>query len=302
VLALGTATFGADIASDEAFAILDAYAAAGGTLLDTAHIYAAWLPNGTGMSERTVGAWMRSRGMRSRMIVATKGCHPLLSDMKRGRMDPIALDRDLGESLERLGDDRVELYWLHRDDPAVPVDEILGALDGQRRAGRIAAFAASNWKPARLAAARAWADRHGVEGFCASQIEWSLATHDPAVVGDPTCLFVGREDFDFHRRSGLALMAYSSQAKGFFDTSRSKRPREYDQPANHARRERAIALAARRGMTANQIALAWLTSQPFPTVAIAGPRTRAQMLDSLGAADLVLSEAELAELSGSQPW
>jgi aryl-alcohol dehydrogenase-like predicted oxidoreductase len=236
------------------------------------------------------------------MLVATKGCHPLLSAMATPRMDPASLAQDLRESLDRLGDAQIDLYWLHRDNPAVPVDEILDALDTQRRAGRIRAFGASNWSAARLAAAQAWATRRGVEGFCASQIEWSLATRDRTLPGDPTCLSVLSEDFAYHQQSRLPLVAYSAQAQGFFDTTRVKRPPVYDAPANHARRDRAIALAQRHHLSANHLALGWLTSQAFPVVALVGCRTQAQIVDSMAAADLHLTPDEVSILSGPQRW
>ena len=302
VLGLGTGLFGSDITRDDSFAILDVFHQAGGTMIDTAHVYAAWVANGTGMSERTVGAWIRSRGLRHSMLVATKGCHPLLNDMLKPRMDPASLAQDLHESLDRLGDSQIDLYWLHRDDPAVPVDEILDALDAQRRAGRILAFGASNWSAARLATAQAWAKRRGVEGFCANQVEWSLATRDRTLPGDPTCLSVLSEDFAYHQQSHVPLVAYSSQAQGFFDTTRVKRPPVYDSPANHARRDRAIALAQRHQVSANHMALGWLTSQPFPVVALVGPRTKAQISDSVTAGDLLLTANEVADLSGPQRW
>src|SRR5688500_6407954 len=99
-LCLGTSGFGSAIPRDEAFALLDEFAAQGGPLLDTAHIYAAWLPGGAGASERTIGAWLASRG--ARMLVTTKGGHPDLVDGAPSRLRPEDLERDLRESLERL--------------------------------------------------------------------------------------------------------------------------------------------------------------------------------------------------------
>jgi len=302
VIGLGLGIFGSAITRDDSFAMLDIFHQAGGNMLDTAHVYAAWLANGAGMSERTLGAWVRSRGVRKQLLIATKGCHPLISDMAKPRMDPASLAQDLHESLDRLNDTQIDLYWLHRDNPAVPVDEILDALDAQRRAGRIRAFGASNWSAPRLAAAQAWAKHRGVEGFCASQVEWSLATRDRSLPGDPTCLSVQSDDFTYHQQTRLPLVAYSSQAQGFFDTTRVKRPPVYDAPANHARRERAITLAHQHQVSANHIALAWLTSQTFPVVALVGCRTTTQMIDSVAAANLLLTANDVATLSGTQRW
>ena len=302
VIGLGTGLFGSHITRDDSFAILDAFYQAGGTMIDTAHVYAAWVANGTGMSERTVGEWIRSRGVRHKLLVATKGCHPLLNDIATPRMDPQSLTQDLHESLDRLGDSFIDLYWLHRDDPTVPVDEILDALDGHRRAGRILAFGAPNWSSERFAAAQVWAKHRGVEGMCASQIEWSLATRDQTVPSDPTCRSVRSEDFAYHQKSQLSLVAYSAQAQGFFDTSREKHLAVYDSPDNYERRKHAIALARQYQVSANHIALGWLINQAFPVVALVGSRTAAQIIDSMAAADIHLTPYDMATLSGTQRW
>ncbi|MBA3709392.1 MAG: aldo/keto reductase, partial [Planctomycetes bacterium] len=145
-ICLGTALHGSTIADDDAFALLDIFVERGGNFLDTAHIYAAWLPNGHGQSERAIGAWLRSRGSRASTVIATKGGHPSWTAVPQARLRPEDIASDLTESCERLGTDVIDLYWLHRDDPAVPVDEILDALQRLIASGRIRAIGASNWR------------------------------------------------------------------------------------------------------------------------------------------------------------
>ncbi|MEK7412080.1 MAG: aldo/keto reductase, partial [Planctomycetota bacterium] len=178
-LVFGTGSLGSAIPADDAFRLMDRYAELGGNHFDSAHVYAAWLPRGTGASERTVGAWVRRRGMEGRVCVATKGAHFNLDGVHASRVRPECIAADLRESLDRLGLARVDLYYLHRDDPSVPVEPLLEALERERRAGLIGAYAASNWSAPRMAEARTIARARGWSGFVANQIEWSLAEVPP---------------------------------------------------------------------------------------------------------------------------
>jgi len=299
-IVLGTGSYGSAIPLDEAFALLDAFAAAGGTFLDSAHIYAAWLPEGTGASERTVGAWLAARGLRGRMVVGTKGGHPLLDDMGHSRLRPIDLEQDLDESLTRLALPRIDLYWLHRDDPGIPVDEILGALQAPLRDGRIAAIGASNWSWRRLDEAAACAAKRGWTGFSASQICWSLADFAPEHCFGGGMCGMDAETLDWHGRSRLAQVPYSAQANGFFAKPLDQAPAhlpQYDAPVNARRWQSAQKIAARHGVSPNAVALAWLLQHPQGGFGIIGPKDRRQLEDSLMAADLELEPGEWLRLT-----
>lgn len=286
VIVLGIDAFGSGVPDERAFPLLDAFVAGGGSMVDTAHIY------GHGASERCLGRWLASRGNRVRILISSKGAHP--STTVPNRLGAADIACDLGESLERLGVGTIDLYWLHRDDPATSVEAILTSLEGHRRAGRIRAYGASNWSNARLEDAAACARRLGIPGFCAVQQGWSLA--ERATPGWPGCRYLDETDRAWHRRTGLAVAAFTAQARGFF----AKDVPDYDSPSNRARRDRARDLAAQRGASPNQIALAWLTSQSFPGIAIAGSHRPEQLADCLGAGDIALSPAEVEWLaSGS---
>lgn len=279
VIALGIDAFGSGVPDTTAFALLDAFTAGGGALVDTAHCY------GSGASERCLGRWMAARGSRSRILISSKGAHP--QDDAPNRLGAEHIARDLNESLERLGTARIDLYWLHRDDPARDIDGILGALESHRIAGRIGAYGASNWSQERLESAAAAAHRLGIPGFCAVQQGWSLA--ERVTPGWPGCRYLGEADRAWHRRTGLPIAAFTAQARGFF----AKDVADYDSPANRARRERVRQLAARRGASPNQVALAWLTCQDFPGIAIAGSHRLEQLADCLGAGDIELTPTEI---------
>ena len=293
-ICLGCGPIGSAIPRDDAFRMLDAFAAAGGTFLDTAHIYAAWLPGGEGASESTIGSWIASRGAERTMVVATKGGHPPLGSPIAARLRPEHIAQDLGESLARLSLPAVDLYWLHRDDPEIPVTEIIGVLEEHRRAGRIRSYGASNWSTARLSAAQATAHRQGSPGFIASQIGWSLAQARPEHIPPVGMLFKDGATLAWHGASRMRVIPYSSQASGFFakDTPMPL----YDTVENQRRRERVRALALQRGASANAIALAWLLAHPAAGCAIIGSRTLEQLEDSLGADAISLDTATCARL------
>lgn len=284
VIALGIDAFGGGVPDERAFPLLDAFLAGGGALVDTAHCY------GGGASERCLGRWLAARRCRERVVVSSKGAHPQEGAPHRLGAEHIA--RDLGESLDRLGLARIDLYWLHRDDPARPVEGILTALEAHRAAGRIRAYGASNWSQERLEEAAACARRLGLPGFCAAQQGWSLA--ERVLPGWPGCRYLGEADRAWHRRTGMPVAAFTAQARGWF----AKDVPDYDGPANRARRERARALAGRRGATPNQIALAWLACQEFPGVAIAGAHRPEQLADCLAAGGIALDPAEVEWLAG----
>ncbi|MHB1357862.1 MAG: aldo/keto reductase [Anaerolineae bacterium] len=308
LVCLGGGPLGSAIPRESAFELLDAFAAAGGNWVDTAHVYAAWLPDGGGLSERTIGAWIKSRGVRQSFMVGTKGAHPLLSTMEISRLRPADITQDLNESLERLQSDYIDMYWLHRDDPSIPVGEILGILHEHLAAGRIRALGASNWTVARLQEASEYAARHHVVSFCASQIGWSLAQPNPVKSVYAGTLNMDISTMAYHLDSKLPVVAYSSQAGGFFGGKYSRASandpvmaksgiaRNYFNDINFTRLERAQALATRLGQTSNAIAVAYLTNQPFAGFAITGCRTLEQVRDSCAAADVRLGPDDMAWL------
>src|SRR6516162_11566889 len=134
VICLGTADFGSTLDESSSDKILETYLDAGGNVLDTAEIYAAWLPNGEHRSETFLGEWLRKRKNRDQLIVSTKGAHPRLDSMDKPRMSKPAVESDLNSSLQRLGIECIDVYWLHRDDPGTPVEEIILMLEDFRKA------------------------------------------------------------------------------------------------------------------------------------------------------------------------
>ena len=280
-LALGTLGF-STATRDRDYAVLDAWVEAGGTVIDTAHVYE------DGDAERVLGQWLRDRpGVRERLVLVTKGAHP---DGDRARVTPADIADDLRESTERLGGP-VDLYLLHRDDPAVEVSSLVDALDAHRRAGEIGAFGVSNWTLPRIEEANAYAAAAGVAGICCNSPHLSLAVQNESPWRGCVSA-VDAASRAWHTRTGLPLLAWSSQAGGYFAGSIGESSRVYRNDANRERRERAEQLARRNGATANAVALAWVLAQPFPTIAVVGPHSVEHLRASLEALDVALSAEE----------
>ncbi|MFV0400761.1 MAG: aldo/keto reductase [Oscillospiraceae bacterium] len=147
---LGTGQFGTGYSVEESFAQMDAYFALGGRTLDTASIYGDWEDEGTPISEETIGRWMRERANREEITLITKGCHYKLSTPEVSRVSGADIHTDVARSLEALGTDYIDLYLLHRDNPSIPVEEIVDALAEHMAKGELKAVGASNWTVDRI--------------------------------------------------------------------------------------------------------------------------------------------------------
>jgi aryl-alcohol dehydrogenase-like predicted oxidoreductase len=286
---LGTAVHGAGLDR-----LVTTYIEAGGNFFDTAHCYAFWKAGGAGASERELGACLRRLRCGDRVIVATKGGHPDSGEAYRRPDDFLServLTADIDESLRRLGVERIDLYYLHRDDPRVPVEAILETLNREIGRGRLRYLGASNWTTERMAAANDYAARQGLHGFLVSQLQWSLAEPNWRPGPDPTMRFVTDETARWHAAAGLPIAAYSATAGGYFAGS-DRNLGFYENPTNRARRERARELAARLGCTPTQVALAYLMHQNPQVIPIFGTTDAAHLAEALGSLQVPLSAEE----------
>lgn len=303
-ICLGSTHIGSKIGRDTAFELFDIYLEQGGNFIDTANVYGNWVPGKKSISEKTIGQWLQQRGSRDKIILATKGAHPDLSTMHISRLSRSEIERDLNDSLQNLQTDVIDLYWLHRDDPRHPIEDILGTLNDQVKVGKIRYFGCSNWRTERIKAAQAYASEYGLQGFVANQMRWSLALTNPEDITDKTTVGMDEAMKQYHLETGPAAIPYSSQGNGLFQKM-AQRPLTqidsqlqgmYQLEANRRRFERIKRLAADSGYSITQIVLGYLQSQPFTTVPIVGCRTVAQLRDSLTAATARLDPDQLRYL------
>ncbi|MBZ9673499.1 aldo/keto reductase [Mesorhizobium sp. ES1-3] len=272
--------------------LLDAFFEAGGNLFDTGYVY------GGGYTETLLGQWLRNRGVREQSVVIAKGAHSPLCY-------PDVIAKQLAQSLDRLQTDHVDVYFMHRDNPDVPVGEFVDAMDREVKAGRIRGpFGGSNWTMQRMDEAIAYAERTGKQKPGVLSNNFSLAEMlEPIWSG---CVTSSTDDWKAWLTSRqMPNFAWSSQGRGFF-TDRAGRDRRDSEELvrvwyserNFGRRDRAIELAARLRKSPIHIALAYVLNQPFPSVPLIGPRTLGELDDSLRALDIALSPAELEWLDG----
>jgi aryl-alcohol dehydrogenase-like predicted oxidoreductase len=258
---------------------------AGGNFFDTAHCYAFWIEGGLGASERALGECIRRFGDRDGVVIGTKGGHPD-GGPSYPRPDqylaPPVIAADISDSLERLGVATIDLYFLHRDDPRVPVGEIIEALNHEVRKGRIRYLGASNWSVGRIEAANAFAAAKGLRGFVASQPQWSLGEPNWRPTPEPTMRYVDDEDRVWYAAHEVVVTPYSATSNGYFATD-GTRGGGFRNPENEARLRRAQQLAGELGGTPGQIALAYLMNQGFLVVPIIGTTNPEHLHDSLGA-------------------
>ncbi len=273
-----------------AAAMFDDFFERGGNAFDTAYVY------GSGAMEKVLGGWVRNRGVRDDVVILDKGAHT-------PHCSPEGFKRQFEESLGNLGVGYVDIYMLHRDNPEVPVGEFMDALNDEVKAGRIRALGASNWTTARVDEANDYAKRKGLVGFAAVSNNLSLARMiDAPWTG---CLSASDPAIrDWHRKTGMTLMPWSSQARGFFsgraspeDKSDPELVRCWYSDDNFRRLERANELAAKRGVPTIAVALAWVLNQDFQTFPLIGPRLLSETRTSFLALDLELSPEEVRWLN-----
>jgi len=303
-ICLGTSEYGTVVPAEDAFRLLDLFIESGGTFLDTALVYADWIPGTTSVSEKTIGRWLKVRGLRDEVVVATKGGHPGLATMHVSRLSPADIAHDVDASLSHLQVERIDLYYLHRDDPLRPAGEIVEALHSQVRAGKLRYVACSNWCADRIREAQAHAARLGFEGFVADQMLWNLGVVDAEVVAEQGLVTMDAELRRLHAESGLAAVPYSSQAGGLFHKLMAggegrvhpSLDRTYPEIPNRQRLERLRHITEEHGLSVSQVVLGYLLSQPFVTVPVVGCKTEAHLRDTLSAADTRLAPAQVAYL------
>ena len=276
--------------------LLDRFVAAGGTAIDTARSYAR------GASEQAIGAWLHQRGHYDDLVIVTKGAHHHSDGLFR--VTPEAIDDDVAGSLAALSIPTIDLYLLHRDNPAVPVGPIVECLNRHQAAGRLRAFGGSNWSQQRLAEANDYAASRGLAGFVASSPNLALAVCNEPMW--PNCVSVAgdRAALAWYRERQFPLLAWSSQASGFFSGRFSPDEivepnvaRVYYREDNWERLRRAREVAQKYGCSPTQVALAWVLQQDIPTFALIGPRTVGELDDCLGALQVPLTSADAAWLN-----
>jgi aryl-alcohol dehydrogenase-like predicted oxidoreductase len=314
-IALGTMQFGWSADEETSYAVMDAFVEAGGNLIDTADIYSNWVPNNPGgVSEEIIGRWMKRRGNRERVLIATKVRGPMGHNGSEGRNHPLQREglsrkwilRAAEDSLRRLQTDYIDLYQVHWIDNQVPFEETLSALTDLVRRGWVRYIGCSNFSAWRLMQALWVSDKHGFESFVSVQPEYSLV--------QPTRANFEREIARVCEAYGLGVIPYSPLAGGFL-TGKYRRGEGLPESVraqgiannrmneqNWAILDKVLEVAAGRNVHPAQVALAWLLAKPYVSAPIVGANSVAQLRDLMPAASLQLSSEEVAALDQVSDW
>ncbi len=292
-LVLGGNVFGWTADRETSFAVLDAFVAGGGTMIDTADVYSSWVPGHVGgESETVIGEWMKARGNRDKVLIATKVGYTGAP----GALTTSGIAAAIDGTLARLQTDHVDIYYAHIDDAETPLEETMAAFGTAIAAGKVRAFGASNYTAERLAALDAARAAVGAPAIAVFQPHYNLMVRTE--FEGPVQQYCLAHD--------IGVMPYFALASGFL-TGKYRKPDDItgarsDFVASYLNEFGLGVLAAldqvsaETGSTLGQIALAWLAAQPGITAPIASATSVAQAEELIGAMNLTLSEEQLAAL------
>jgi len=304
-LCLGGNTFGWTTDQKASEAVLDAYVESEGNFIDTADVYARWVKgNSGGESETALGMWMKARGNRSQVVIATKVMGPMGPGPNDTGLSRQHIVQGLEASLRRLQTDYVDLYQAHWDDRETPLDETLRAFDDLVRQGKVRYLGASNYHAWRLARALWESDKRGHARYETLQPKYNLVFRDE----------YERELMPLCLEQGVGVIPYSSLASGFLSgkyrrggdlptTARASGVRKtYMNDRGFTVLEAVEKVAAAAGATPAQVALSWLARRPGITAPIASATSVAQLKELVAGVELRLDEEATAALDRASAW
>ena len=298
-LILGGNVFGWTADPDTSFAVLDAFVAGGGTMIDTADVYSAWAPGHKGgESESVIGAWLKASGKREQIQIATKV--GMLPGEGGEKLAPARIAAACDASLQRLGVETIDLYFAHQDDDAVAQEDALAAFAKLIDAGKVRVLGASNFHAARLKSANDAATAHGLPHYHVLQPEYNLVSRHK---------FEGQLQ-DYCVEHNIGVVPYYGLASGYL-TGKYRSAADFGKSVRGGRMQAVMdgtgpavldamdAIAEETGASLAQIALAWLAAQPGVTAPIASATSVAQIEELIGAMDLTLSTDQIDRLTNA---
>ena len=290
-MGMGCVNAGIKWDGEDAFRIFDAFLDMGGTVYDTARVYADWIPSEIGRSERVLGQWLRESGKRHDIILVSKGGHPDMTpavpDMHASRISAENMRHDLELSLRALGTDYIDVYFYHRDNEAIPASELIEVMEEFRKEGKIRYYACSNWSTARMKEADAYAASKGYRGFVANEALFNIASASMKPLNDDTLKIMDSEMQQYHIENPQNLaMPYMSVASGFFHKlyaggADAVRNSEYYTPENLKIAEGLHGLMEEYQISLTQAILGYLTCRDFTCLPLYGPRNIEDLKDAM---------------------
>ena len=296
-LVLGGNVFGWTADKATSFAILDAFVDAGGTMIDSADVYSAWVPgHGGGESESVIGEWLKHSGKRERVLLATKV--GMLPGEGGAKLAPARIAAACEASLQRLGVETIDLYYAHQDDEDTPQDAVIAAFDALVQAGKVRVIGASKFHAARLKSAHDIAHAAHATAFHVLQPEYNLVSRHK---------FEG-ELQDYCVEYNIGALPYYGLASGFL-TGKYRSAADFGKSVRGGRMATLLegqgaavltaldAVAAETGASLAQLALAWLAAQPGVVAPIASATSVEQLTELTGSWDVTLTKDQLDRLT-----
>jgi aryl-alcohol dehydrogenase-like predicted oxidoreductase len=292
---LGTMHFGSRTDRETSYRLLDQYVEAGGSFLDTANIYARWVPGFKGgESETLLGEWMRECGNRSQTFVATKVGFQY-PGVERG-LRAHQIEAECEKSLQRLGVDAIDLYYAHVDDRDTPMEETMEAFDRLVKAGKVRFIGASNFLAWRLEEARWVSQTRGRAEYCCIQQRYSYIRPKPGASFDPQ-IATNDDLLDYCRVRDITMLAYSPLLSGACTRADRAFSEQYLGPDTDVRMAALKAVASEVGATANQVVLAWMVQSDPPVIPLVAASTVGQMEENLRALEIEFSPEQMTRLN-----
>jgi aryl-alcohol dehydrogenase-like predicted oxidoreductase len=304
-LCLGGNVFGWTCDEPTSFAVLDTFAAVDGNFIDTADVYANWVPgNVGGESETILGRWMQARKNRERMVIATKVGARMAGDPQKEGLSRKYIMQAVEASLRRLQTDYIDLYQAHYDDPGTPLEETLSAFNDLVKQGKARAIGASNYNAQRLAEALRISDKYGYARYVTLQPHYNLLYREE----------YERELEPLCKRQNIGVIPYHALASGFL--TGKYRPGQQLPASPRAERVQRLYLNERgfrilayveqvaqaHHATIAQVALAWLLARPGIIAPITSATSVEQTRKLLGALDVRLTAEDLIVLDQISAW
>lgn len=276
-------TWGKDNASADS--MFGTFIEAGGNLIDCAHVYSDWIAvdgiHEIGRCERVTGEWMKRHGNRHDIVLTSKGGHPVFTnphyDLHINRCTKADMRGDLEGSLETLRTDYIDIYFYHRDDPRIPVEEMCETMEDFVREGKIRYWAVSNWTADRQRAAVEYCRKMGYRGPIADQSLLNLGAKHMNPLADDTMLACKDDLYDFHKEClDVMMMPFMGNASGFFHIYAAKglegvKDSPYATEKNLEIAKKVVEMTKKYDCAITNVVLGYFGSEAFPCVPLYGP-------------------------------
>ena len=301
-MGLGCVNAGLKWDGEEVYKLFDAFCDLGGNLFDTARVYSDWVGPEIGRSERVLGDWFSERGRRHEVVLITKGGHPDMVhrpvNLHKNRVGREHMIYDLDQSLRTLRTDYIDLYFYHRDDPSIPVEELIETMESFVKMGKIRYYGCSNWSLHRMKEAEAYCRKMGYHGFVANQVLYNLGYANMNPLEDDTLVYLDPDMQTYHRETASnTVMPYMGICEGFFHKFLEQGEESVKNTAYYTEGNIRIArnlpkLTEKYGCTVTQAVLGFFAVQDFTCIPLYGPRNIENLRDAAHTFDLTFSKED----------